>query len=294
MAFSSLITVFFTIVILSLTLYFLSIIFIGELYFRVPRRRKYRVDPAELGATRITLVDKKGNNIVGWYLTKQKKNLVIVVHGHFDNSGMMFDTYGPIFSNLNWDVLAIDLRNHGLSDTDFPLTYGVRESIDVNLAINWAHQIHNWNNIVVFGTSMGSIAALLAVNASKRKIDGLILDSSFVSVDKTLRLNLKKHNLPAALYYYPIQRYLEIKYRQQNYSFSYFPNIKKEMTEVAKKSSVLVARGENDKEVPFEDFELMKSIIPDQTHILIPHATHSGLHSSKVFRTKLSSWLKSL
>jgi predicted alpha/beta-fold hydrolase len=275
-------------------IYLMSIIIIGELYFRVSRHRKYPIDPTQLGAKPLILRDRDRRKIIAWYKSTNTKNLAIIVHGHFDNAGMMFQRYTTVFTENDWDVLTLDLRNHGLSDDDFPLTYGVRESFDVRLAINWAKKKKKWNKLVIFGTSMGSIAGLLAANKENGTIDGLILDSSFVSFQKTLELNLAKHKLPVQIYVEPLRKYLEIKYRKMNYSFDYYPKIEDQLIEASSKFPIFVARGMLDYEVANEDYFMMKQILPNQTHLLIPDGKHSRLGQSKLFRERLQIWLKKL
>ncbi|MHA2100061.1 MAG: alpha/beta hydrolase [Candidatus Kariarchaeaceae archaeon] len=285
----------FAIVIVSFVIiYFLSIIVIGELYFQVSRHRKYPIDPRELGAKAIVLRDLDQRRIIAWYKPTQEKNLAIIVHGHFDNAGMMFERYTPLFTENNWDVLTLDLRNHGLSDDDFPLTYGVRESFDVKLAINWARKKKKWQKLVIFGTSMGSIAGLLAANKTNGNINGLILDSSFVSIEKTLELNLAKHRLPIQIYVEPLTKYLEIRYRKINYSFSYYPKIEDHLVKASSRFPIFIARGMLDHEVANEDYFIMKRLIPNETHVLIPDGKHSRLGKSRLFRKRLQSWLKNL
>ena len=96
---------------------------------------------------------------------------------------------------------------------------------DVLCAINWVFEKKEWHKVVVFGTSMGSISSLLAVTNTEYKIDGLILDSPFVSVDTTFKLNMKKHHLPINLFFRPLYQYLEFRYKRYGFSFQYFPDI---------------------------------------------------------------------
>jgi pimeloyl-ACP methyl ester carboxylesterase len=275
-------------------LYSLSIIVIGEIYFRVSRHRAYPEDPRKYGAKRVVLRSPRKLNINSWYLPNKGNKLAIVIHGHFDNSAMMFDRYIPLFLTDGWNILAPDLRNHGQSDDDFPLTYGVRESIDIRLSINWAHRKRNWDKIIVFGTSMGSIAGLLAVYHTKHPIHGLILDSPFVSTDNTFSLNIQKHKLPPKWFFKPLKWYLEVRYRSKRYSFSHFPDIIQLTKQVHERIPIFVARGENDTEVAKEDFITLKKEIPGITYLSVPKVHHSRLHESEKYRVALKSWLDQL
>ncbi|MHA2251302.1 MAG: alpha/beta hydrolase [Candidatus Kariarchaeaceae archaeon] len=292
-----LLAIFYTLTIsiaVVLVLYILSIIAIGEIYFRLSRHRSYPINPKALGAERVILTDNKGCKITGWYYPTKRKKLAIVIHGHFDNAGMMFERYVPIFTDVNWDVFVLDLRNHGLSDDDFPLTYGVRESIDVRMAIAWAHQRNKWEKFVVFGTSMGSIAGLLAARSTRLHIDGVVLDSPFVSIEKTLSLNLQKHRIPISLYVFPLIKYMEIRYRQKRYSFQFYPDIEQVIRDVSTKFSLFIARGKADREVAIEDFHTLKDLITSGTYIHVPWAMHSKLYYSQTYVDALQKWLSKL
>lgn len=275
--------------------YISLIIIIGEFYFSFTRHRRYPIDPLKFAA-RLEFKNKEGEKIVGWFRTKRhnKAKIAIVVHGHFDNAGMMFERYAEVFTSNNWDVLAIDLRNHGMSDNIKPITYGSLEFRDVLCAINWVFEKKEWHKVVVFGTSMGSISSLLAVVNTDYKIDGLILDSPFVSVGTTFKLNMKKHHLPINLFFKPLYHYLEFRYKRYGFSLDYFPDIMEQIGLAYEKTKMFIARGVEDREVSIEDFEGIKKITPDATHMSVPEMEHSRLYKSKQFCAELTNWISTI
>ncbi len=121
------------------------------------------MDPKNFDASIIEL-NQENKSIVLWYKSIQSEKIVFIVHGHADNSGHMFDRYVPIFLGLGYDILTIDLRNHGLSDDIKPITYGINEAKDVELGLEWIVNNTDYKEILLFGTSMGAVTALLAID----------------------------------------------------------------------------------------------------------------------------------
>ncbi len=107
----------------------------------------------------------------------------------------MKEWYSKCFEELGYDLAFMDLRNHGRSSANYRVTVGIEESQDVKAVLKWMGQ-RDWKHIVVFGTSMGGIASVLAVPAVKREgveIRGLILDSIFLDIRDTVNRVMKKH-----------------------------------------------------------------------------------------------------
>lgn len=284
----------FFILFILVIIYIFLIIIIGEIYYSFPRYRKYPIDPSSLGAKNIILEHKDGHKINGWLKESGKKEIAIIVHGHFDNAGMMFERYVPLFIKFNCDVFAIDLRNHGMSDRNLPLTYGPNESLDVKLALDWVVEKNKWEKIILFGTSMGSISALLAKNHFNHVINGLILDSPFVSINETLKLNIKKHHFPLFFIYYPLKIYLDLRYKIHGFSLQYYPDIIDQIKKASKTTKLLVTRGADDNEVSEDDFNRIRSILPEETSILVQGVGHSKTYQSNIFIEHLNQFLTSL
>jgi pimeloyl-ACP methyl ester carboxylesterase len=71
------------------------------------------------------------------------------------------------FHRAGINVLMFDLRNHGLSDTRTPVTFGQQETRDLAAAIAWLRQRHDvaGQRLGILGYSMGANTAILGIPA---------------------------------------------------------------------------------------------------------------------------------
>eukprot|EP00049_Salpingoeca_infusionum_P011120 m.191574 g.191574 ORF g.191574 m.191574 type:complete len:375 (-) comp14845_c0_seq2:2066-3190(-) len=126
----------------------------------------------------------------GWYIparsrTHAHSNLcVVLVHGAARDR-RAFLRHLPAFHSQGYAALMCDLRAHGLSSGGAaPLTYGPRESLDVESMVRYARGVLGHSKIVVCGTSTGAAAALIASGrvqdtAALSYIDGVVAENSF-------------------------------------------------------------------------------------------------------------------
>eukprot|EP01101_Sappina_pedata_P003921 TRINITY_DN1597_c0_g2_i1.p1 TRINITY_DN1597_c0_g2~~TRINITY_DN1597_c0_g2_i1.p1 ORF type:complete len:304 (+),score=84.46 TRINITY_DN1597_c0_g2_i1:635-1546(+) len=69
----------------------------------------------------------------------------------------------PLF-NAGFNILAIDLRNHGKSSDAKPITLGLYEGLDVLSAIEWLRINKNATKIGLWGESMGGASAIFGAS----------------------------------------------------------------------------------------------------------------------------------
>jgi acylglycerol lipase len=110
---------------------------------------------------------------------------VLILHGQTGYSG----PYGPMvaeqLADSGFDVFALDLRGHGLSDGrrgDYPSGEMLVKDLDETLALVKSKS----RKLVLMGHSLGSFAAVVAVNSRPKDIDGLVL----VSIAKRIRVGV--------------------------------------------------------------------------------------------------------
>ncbi len=227
-----------------------------------------------------------GVQIAFWY-SNQSKYLLIMIHGHADNARILFDRAEPLIQNRAYDVLFMDLRNHGKSGKKNPISFGVYESKDVLSVIEWA-TTKSWDKIVIYGTSMGAIATYLAYEKlnSKQKISGLILDSSFENIEEVLNRNLKKH-LVVQPWRFLISKYV-LDVRGRNI---HFPSLLNFLNNT-KNLPILVIHGEKDAEAPPSIIERIQALNPTNvtTH-LVKDGKHSRLLSITSVVQKINEFL---
>jgi pimeloyl-ACP methyl ester carboxylesterase len=94
----------------------------------------------------------------------------------------------PFVHASGWNALAFDLRHHGASGGT-ATTLGVKEKEDVKAATRLARE-RSPGPVVLWGVSLGAASVVLAA-AADPSIAGVICDSSYRSVDDTVRHHLK-------------------------------------------------------------------------------------------------------
>ncbi len=268
-----------------LTILLVPSIIIGEIIYSAPRNKDY----ADLPLLGGSIVTSDGISIRFWY-SNESENLVIFTHGHGDNSKILFERTNALLVNQTYDVLFLDLRNHGRSSKKPPVSFGVYESKDLIGVIEWATSKH-WKSIVLYGTSMGAVATYLAYDSllRKEKVSGLVLDSSYESIKEVLNLNLKKN--------YIIQpwRFLVIKYlldiRGRNIQF---PSLLQFLNSTPN-LPILVIHGGKDVEAPPSIITKINALgLPNVSTLLIEEGKHSRLLSIPTVILKINSFLSTI
>lgn len=118
------------------------------------------------------------------------RRTIILVHGIACNLFGMLD-FVSLFFDQGFNVLALDLRNHGKSGGR-NTTFGYYEKLDLKAATDWVFQQTDNNGIVgSFGISLGAAIALQHAAIDPR-VSFVIADSSFSNLRDLVRLRLKK------------------------------------------------------------------------------------------------------
>jgi uncharacterized protein len=103
-----------------------------------------------------------------WYLRPRARNgqTVMLFHGLSDNRlGVI--SYAQIFLEHGYDVLMPDARAHGASGGELA-TYGLRESDDIKLWLDWLGINERPSCIYGFAESMGASGLLQSLQSEKR------------------------------------------------------------------------------------------------------------------------------
>lgn len=262
-----------TIFIISTTLLIIPTVIAGELIYSASRNMNY--EDLE-GMDSIFLETEDQVSVQVWYKKSDASKAVLLVHGHFDHSALIFNRYASIFRDLEFDIVTLDLRNHGRSDHAPPVSMGIEERLDVEKTLKWMQE--KWEDIVLFGTSMGSIAALLA-QYETGIASRLILDSSFHDPIDTMKRNFEKNYVIQPYRYLIIQYLINIR---SSGSLAEFPDILTILDDL--NTPTLVAHGSADKEASptflLEVEELKNELIKT---VMVEGAEHSRLHTSQQF-----------
>lgn len=158
--------------------------------------------PATYQAVRIPSRES-GITLAGWYVERTPSApVVLVTHGFPQckcDSNVLLPA-GMLYRN-GFNVLLIDLRNHGESDAPTRhASYGSREYLDVLGAWEWLQREKRFapQRIGLLGVSMGASTTLIALGQEPRA-SGAWLDSPFADLSELVGDQLVQENLPAFL-----------------------------------------------------------------------------------------------
>lgn len=130
-----------------------------------------------------------GVPISGWYLGGGSRDAVVLCgHGLFRSRREVLDR-AIFFRKLGFDTLLFDFRRHGKSGGELT-TLGYQERHDFEGAIAFAEKRRPGAPIILYGVSMGAVAALLAGRESK-EVAAVIADSPFLNIEHTVVHHLK-------------------------------------------------------------------------------------------------------
>ncbi len=129
-----------------------------------------------------------GVPLSGWWVgAPQAKGTVIMVHG-LNRSRIEMVRRVPFVHGEGWNALLFDLRHHGASG-GAATTFGAKEEQDVDAAARLARE-RSPGPVVLWGVSLGAASSVLAA-AEDASIAGVICDSSYRSLDDTVRHHLR-------------------------------------------------------------------------------------------------------
>ena len=119
--------------------------------------------------------------IYAWFIQNIKKApAIIFVHG-FGGDRLAGLSYAPALHRLGFNLLFIDLRNHGKSKTSKTKTgFGYYEKHDIRAAVKFLEKKKLVSSIGVFGFSMGSSSSILAM-AEDNKIKAGIFEGGYTN-----------------------------------------------------------------------------------------------------------------
>lgn len=194
-----------------------------------------------------TIKLKSNKEIECWSIkTEIAKGTVILFHGFGGNKSSMLDK-AEIFLGLGYNTFLVDFMGSGGSEGN-QTTIGFLEAEQVETCFDYLTE-KGEQNIFIFGTSMGSVATMKAINDFDIKPKGIIIECPFGSMYKTVCARFKTMNAPT----FPMAGLLVFWGGLQNgfWAFGHNP------TEYAKKINcpTLLLYGAKDEKVSREEID---------------------------------------
>jgi fermentation-respiration switch protein FrsA (DUF1100 family) len=276
-----------TIKIILLGLLLFSFTFFAYCFYRV-YKKVYRHIPADRGHPDdykltfegVEFQSKDGTELVGWFFpVKNPKATIILVHGYGEPRGGKVHhlEHAKYLTEDNFAVLVFDLRGFSESNGD-KITLGFKESEDVLAAVNFLKGRKDTENlkIGILGTSMGGASSIIAT-AKTDKIDVLITNGAFKSIEDLLREQVEREKFPI----FPTLTLLELSTKlliHKNLAdFSAENWIGK-----IKNTPILIIHGEDDKTVDVSQAkELYRRAKEPKKLWIVPRASHEVFSERK-------------
>lgn len=164
-----------------LILLFLMFVFQNRLIF-IPTQ-DLLITPDQLGieAEEIYVDTEDGEKLHGWFFPNgNSEYLVILCHGNAGNISTRIDI-ARMFERLGISIILFDYRGYGLS-TGSPNEQGLYRDIEAVVDFAGSEYDYDPTKIVLYGRSLGGAVASYA--ATKYNVAGLIVDSSFESLEQ--------------------------------------------------------------------------------------------------------------
>ena len=254
---------------LSLVLIMLTALHIG---FRAPRiKETTSANDVDFLLIETSIPTVSNKQLFAWWLPIDgATESIIMLHGWGGNAEQMLPVALP-FQQAGLNVLLIDARNHGKSDSD-SFSSLPRFAEDTGKAIDWLKQTYPGSSkkIALLGHSVGAGAVLF--EASKRKdLQAIISISAFAHPEWMMLRYIQFLHLPSFVDQ-AILRYVEwiIGHR--------FSSIAPLFTVCDINCPVLLVHGKDDKLVPIEDARAIISHCP-KPHVELLEIENAGHES---------------
>ncbi|MDB5333338.1 MAG: peptidase [Phycisphaerales bacterium] len=163
-----------------------------------------RISPGDLGLgfeeTHFIVRDERDGRrlrLAGWWIPAARRSdrCVILLHGYAD-AKVGAIAWAPVWHELGFNVLAIDLRAHGESDGAY-CTAGFWERHDVSQVIDELRAVRPQESrqLVLFGVSMGAAVAT-ATAAMRTDLSAVVLESPFADFRHAATAQMERLGAP--------------------------------------------------------------------------------------------------
>ena len=256
---------------------------------------------ASAGAASETFADAAvttadGARLSAWFFEPQSGNgdAVVLLHGVSENRMGMYG-YGKWLLREHYAVLLPDARSHGLSTG--VASYGLKESEDIHLWVDWLETAYHPRCVYGFGESMGA-AQLLQALPQEPRFCAVVAESPFRTFREVAyaRFGREFHTGPwlGRTFFRPTVDvgFLFVRFR-------YGLNLERASPEravEATKIPVLLIHGLRDRNIPpYHSDEIRMHNPADIVVWKVPGAVHTGAHrvAPAEFEAKVLNWFRS-
>jgi alpha-beta hydrolase superfamily lysophospholipase len=142
-----------------------------------------------------TIKLKSNKEIECWSIkTDSAKGTVILFHGFGGEKSSLLDK-AEIFRSFGYNTLLVDFMGSGGSEGN-QTTIGSKEAEQVKTSFDYLTK-QGEKKIYLFGTSMGAVAIMKAINDYQIKPEAIIIECPFGSMYQTVCARFRSMNVPA-------------------------------------------------------------------------------------------------
>lgn len=216
-----------------------------------------------------TIILKKGVKTECWYMPAENpKGSVVICHGYSGDKSSMLDKADE-FLKMGYNTLIPDFMGSGGSEGS-TTTIGFKEAEQVKMCYDFLKESGD-ESVLLFGTSMGAVAIMKALDSYELEPSSIIIECPFGSMYKTTCARFSEMGAPT----FPAAGLLVFWGGVQNgfWAFSHNP------TEYAKSINcpTLLLYGEKDSKVSREEIdEIYQNLQGEKNLITYPNAAHEN------------------
>lgn len=229
------------------------------------------------GWEHVSVRSSDGTSLAGTYIEDANgaDETVILLHGLYHNRAMCLP-YVPMYRNLGWNVLLVDLRGHG--ESGGRCEWGVRERDDLAAWVRWLKERNPSMTIGLHGISLGAAMALLyAGSDGGRDVAFVAADSSYGNIVSLGREKLAAAGDEGLLREYDVLRPF-FEAAMWYHTGAVIDDIEPARAAAAVTCPVLFIHGGDDRLVPPETAQALYDACPsrDKELYIVPGAAHAA------------------
>ena len=128
-----------------------------------------------------------------YYKNNNSDKTCIFFHGYHADPYNNVNTPGLYLLEKGYNLLVVYERAHGKSEGKY-ITFGVKESNDCLLWIDYLNKTYNPKEVLVWGVSMGAAIVSMASSHMPNNVKNLVLDCGFTGSYEMVLYSLKRKN----------------------------------------------------------------------------------------------------
>jgi alpha-beta hydrolase superfamily lysophospholipase len=175
------------------------------------------------GYEKIKFQTNNGLAIDGWYgKADTAKGCIIFFHGITNNKASLLKEADE-FKHSGYNVLLIDFRAHGNS-AGKKSSFGYKETDEAGKAFEFA-QLKGNRNIILYGSSLGSVVLMKAIAEKKVSPSAIIVDMPFGSLQDHLKARARVLGFPSQPFAFLVTLWMGIEngyngFNHQTYDYA--------------------------------------------------------------------------